>query len=201
MPAEQAQIRLMTATPVTLHALIPAPDQVTPEKSYYHYLNFYKKTLFHTPFLSRGCAVTSQEYKDAQVQLEVDHWFRTQPMAVQKYLLPLQSARYESIFIETQHNKKNIVVGEIYRIPDTNLRTSINRYDTIISKLTDTNKDLIIATDQNCDYLTFDQHKNTEDLLNIFLNNGIIPTITKPTTMTHTSATLIDNIYSIYQQR
>ena len=58
---------------------------------------------------------------------------------------------YESIFIEIQHNKTNIVVGEIYRIPDTNLRTSINRYDTIISKLTDTNKDLIIATDQNCD--------------------------------------------------
>ena len=92
MPAEQAQIRLMTASPVTLRALIPAPDQVTPENSYYRDLNFYKKTLFHTPFLSRGRAVTSQEYKDAQVQLEVDHWFRTLPMAVQKYLLPLQSA-------------------------------------------------------------------------------------------------------------
>ena len=32
------------------------------------------------------------KYKDAQVQLEVDHWFRTLPMAFQKYLLPLQSA-------------------------------------------------------------------------------------------------------------
>ena len=31
MPAESAQIRLMTASPVTLHACIPAPDQVTPE--------------------------------------------------------------------------------------------------------------------------------------------------------------------------
>ena len=92
MPAEQAQIRLMTASPVTLRALIPAPDQVTPENSYYRDLNFYKKTLFHTPFLSRGRAVTSQEYKDAQVQLEVDQWFRTLPMAVQKYLLQLQSA-------------------------------------------------------------------------------------------------------------
>ena len=91
MPAEQAQIRLMTASPVTLRALIPAADQVTPEQSYYRDLNFYKKTLFHTPFLSRGGAVTSQEYKDAQVQLEVDHWFRTLPTAVQKYLLPLQS--------------------------------------------------------------------------------------------------------------
>ena len=91
MPAEQAQIRLMTASPVALRALMPAPDQVTPEQAYYRDLNFYKKTLFHTPFLSRGRAVTSQEYKDVQVQLEVDHWFRTMPSAVQKYLLPLQS--------------------------------------------------------------------------------------------------------------
>ena len=103
---------------------------------------------------------------------------------------------YESIFIETQHYKKNSCWRNIYRIPDTNIRTSINRYDTIISKLTDTNKDLIIATDQKCDYLQFYQHKNTEDLLNIILNNGIIPTITKPTRITHTSATLIDNIYT-----
>ena len=99
MPAEQAQIRLMTASPVMLRALIPAPDQVTPEQAYYRDLNFYKKTLFHTLFLSRGRAVTSQEYKDAQVQLEVDHWFRTLPSAVQKYLLPLQST-YQKWFNE-----------------------------------------------------------------------------------------------------
>ena len=67
MPAEQAQICLMTASPVTLRALIPAPDQVTPEQAYHSDLNFYKKTLFHTPFLSRRRAITLQEYKDAKV--------------------------------------------------------------------------------------------------------------------------------------
>ena len=30
MPAEKSQIRLMTASPITLRACIPAPDQVTP---------------------------------------------------------------------------------------------------------------------------------------------------------------------------
>ena len=34
MPAESAQIRLMTASPITLRACIPAPDQVTPEQAY-----------------------------------------------------------------------------------------------------------------------------------------------------------------------
>ena len=88
MPAEQAQIRLMTASPVTLRTLIPAPDQVTPERSFYRDLHFYKETLFHTPFLSGGRAITTQEYKDAQVRLEVDAWLTS---AVRKYLLPLQS--------------------------------------------------------------------------------------------------------------
>ena len=100
MPAEQAQIRLMTASPVTLRALIPAPDQVTPEQAYFRDLNFYKKTLFHTPFLSRGRAITSQEYKDEQVLLEVDTWFRTLPSAVQQCLLPLQST-YTKWFNDT----------------------------------------------------------------------------------------------------
>ena len=91
MPAESAQIRLMTASPVTLRACIPAPDQVTPEQAYFKDLNFYKKTLFHTPFLSRGRAVTLFEYRDAKVIFEVDDWFNTLPAAVKRYLLPLQT--------------------------------------------------------------------------------------------------------------
>ena len=58
MPAEKSQIRLMTASPITLRACIPAPDQVMPQQAYFKDLDFYKKTLFHTPFLSRGRAVT-----------------------------------------------------------------------------------------------------------------------------------------------
>ena len=54
MPAEQAQIRLMTANPITLRACIPAPDQVSPERAYFKDLDFYKKTLFHTPFFLVG---------------------------------------------------------------------------------------------------------------------------------------------------
>ena len=67
MPAEQAHIRLMTASPITLRACIPAPDQVTPEQAYFKDLDFYK---FHTPFLSRGRAVTLLEYRDAKVVFE-----------------------------------------------------------------------------------------------------------------------------------
>ena len=82
MPAEKSQIRLMTASPITLRACIPAPDQVTPEWAYYKDLNFYKQTLFHTPFLSRGRAVTLLEYRNAEIVFEVDNWFSQLPQGV-----------------------------------------------------------------------------------------------------------------------
>ena len=100
MPAEKAQIRLMTASPISLGACTPAPDQVTPERAYFKDLDFYKKTLFHTPFLSRGRAVTLLEYRDAKIVFEVDDWFNQLPQAVQRYLLPLQSM-YTSGMIKT----------------------------------------------------------------------------------------------------
>ena len=93
MPAESAQIRLMTASPITLSACIPAPDQVTPEQAYFKDLDFYKKTLFHMPFLSRGRAVTLIEYRDAKIVFEVDDWFSMLPQAVKRYLQTRQHAR------------------------------------------------------------------------------------------------------------
>ena len=83
MPAEKSQIRLMTASPITVRACIPAPDQVTPQQAYFKDLDFYKKTLFHTPFLSLGRAVTLLEYRDAQIVFEVDNWFSQLPQGVQ----------------------------------------------------------------------------------------------------------------------
>ena len=97
--AEKSQIRLMTASPITLRACIPAPDQVTPQQAFFKDLDFYKQTLFHTPFLSRGRAVTLLEYRDAKIVFEVDDWFNLLPQGVQRYLLPLQS-RYAKWYSE-----------------------------------------------------------------------------------------------------
>ena len=122
MPPERAQIRLMTASPVTLGACIPAPDQVTPEQAYFRDLNFYKKTLFHTPFLSRGCAVTLLEYRDAQVIFEVDDWFNTLPAAVKRYLLPLQS-KYVKWYNETVRDlTQNYAFCELCKQKTSNLQ-------------------------------------------------------------------------------
>jgi hypothetical protein len=102
---------------------------------------------------------------------------------------------FESIFIETCDKYSPAIIGEIYRIPNTNAQTSLERFKTTLNKLEHANKQIIIGTDQNFDYLKIDSDRVTSDLFDAYLSSNIIPTITKPTRVTHTSATLIDNLY------
>ena len=124
MPAEKSQIRLMTASPITLRACIPAPDQVTPQQAYFKDLDFYKKTLFHTPFLSRGRAVTLLEYRDAKIVFEVDDWFNQLPQGVQRYLLPLQS-KYAKWY---QENVRDLTQNYSYCILCKTKQTNLQRH-------------------------------------------------------------------------
>lgn len=102
--------------------------------------------------------------------------------------------QFESVFIEIDVENSKTIVGEIYRIPNSDPHLSLQRFDYIFSKLHNF-KNVVIGTDQNFDLLKVNAHKNTSDLLDSAFANGLIPTITKPTRITHTSATLIDNIY------
>ncbi|KAK2151928.1 hypothetical protein LSH36_345g01019 [Paralvinella palmiformis] len=55
--------------------------------------------------------------------------------------------------------------------------------------------DQILATDQNFDFAKINTQTNTSDLFDIFYSRNFIPTITKPTRITPSSTTIIDNIY------
>jgi len=102
---------------------------------------------------------------------------------------------FESLFIEATHNKTTVIVGEIYRVPNTSVKTSIERFHTILDRLKKANCDVIMGTDQNLDLLKYNNDSNIRHFLDGFISSGFIPTITKPTRITHSSATLIDNIY------
>ena len=56
------------------------------------------------------------------------------------------------------------------------------------------NKHIIIGLDHNMDLLKSSIHRQTNDFTEMLLDNGMIPTITKPTRISKTTATLIDNI-------
>jgi hypothetical protein len=106
-----------------------------------------------------------------------------------------ENQQFETIFAEICYGKSKIVVGEVYRVPNTNEKLSIQRYETILQKLINLNGDVIIGTDQNFNFLDTERRGNTQDILNVFITNGFIPTITKATRICHSTSTLIDNIY------
>ena len=53
-----------------------------------------------------------------------------------------------------------------------------------------------MGTDQSIDYLKINDHASTSNFFDINLDAGLMPMITRPTRISHTSATLIDNIYT-----
>ena len=61
------------------------------------------------------------------------------------------------IFIETVNIPNKAIVGEIYRIPNSNTGVSLERYDTILSKLSNSHN-VIIGSDLNFDFLKTETH-------------------------------------------
>ncbi len=103
---------------------------------------------------------------------------------------------YETLFLEVESSPRNVIIGEIYRIPNTPIQASIRRYEDTISQLiANESHDLLIGSDSNFDFMKLSEHRPTSDLFDNFISNGFIPVITRPTRITHSSATLIDNLY------
>ena len=113
-------------------------------------------------------------------------------------LSPFYEGEFETIFAQVRHKSSNktLLVGEIYRVPNTNAQMSIDRFDQTLSNITrEKYSTIIIGTDQNFDYLQLHSNNYVASLFNTFVAAGMFPTISKPTQTTNTSSTIIDNIY------
>ena len=106
-----------------------------------------------------------------------------------------KEGKIESCFIEVLIDRKAFIIGEMYRVPGHGEDEFIQDYQNLVSRINLEKKQIIIGTDQNMDLLKADSHKNTQIFLEYNLENGLIPSITKPTRITASTATLIDNIY------
>ena len=54
---------------------------------------------------------------------------------------------------------------------------------------------MILGMDHNLDFLKSHLHENMQSIINYNLDNDLFPVITRPTHITHSTATLIDNIF------
>ena len=118
---------------------------------------------------------------------------------IRKDLSYYEEGIFESIFIETTLNHKQVLIGEIYRVPNSDIKYFNDKYNNIIEKIKSEKKQLIIGSDQNLNLINADSQVLTQEFLDINYSNGILPVIDKPTRITHATATLIDNIYTNYE--
>ena len=114
--------------------------------------------------------------------------------------LCLNNSNIESVFCEFDRDQfnleKNVIVGVIYRPPNTDISVFNEIVSELLTKLKSLKKYVHIMGDVNINLINLEKHVATQDFVDTLLEFGIIPTISKPTRVTKNSATLIDNIFT-----
>ena len=104
----------------------------------------------------------------------------------------------ESVYAEiTCRNGTKLLLGSLYRAPNTNGKLFSEHVNEVLSRIKSRtpNMEISLGMDHNHDLLKSDTHKQTEEFLDLMVNSEMWPTITRPTRVTQTSVTLIDNIF------
>lgn len=103
----------------------------------------------------------------------------------------------ESLFIEIiVPNHKNIIVGVVYRPPNSNSHDFLSQLTDITRNHIFLNKDCFIMGDFNINLLKHDSNNTSQEFLELLLSASFLPLVSKPTRVVNNSATLIDNIFS-----
>ena len=106
----------------------------------------------------------------------------------------------ETVFIEIDklevHSETNIIVGVIYRPPNTDMKLFSELMTNVFERLQRENKLCYLMGDYNLDLLKHEIHPQTSDFLDIIYSYNYIPLITRPTGRKEQSGTLIDNIFT-----
>ena len=106
----------------------------------------------------------------------------------------------EALFLEIYvPGRKNIVIGVIYRPPQGNLIHFMNEMQSILENPVLNGKSLFLMGDYNVNLLHCNENDHVDDFLNMLMSFSLLPLITKPTRVTETTSTLIDNIFSNFQ--
>ena len=104
----------------------------------------------------------------------------------------------ETLYIEINSKcGKKIVLGSLYHVPNTNSSSFITQLQSVIDtvKHEKGDKELILCMDHNMELLKCSAHRATKYFLDGLIDREVMPTITHPTRIMQTSATLIDNIF------
>lgn len=107
----------------------------------------------------------------------------------------LDLATFEHLFLKIKLKCSELMIGVIYRPPGQGLDLFLQEFDKLILHIESKSKDIILTGDFNIDLLKVNDHHETNIFYNSLIAHHFLPTITKPTRLTQTSKTLIDNLF------
>ena len=114
--------------------------------------------------------------------------------------LDVFNSNCESLFLEVESDSvgmsRNVIIGVIYRIPNTNVSAFIDLLKTILERVKKENKFCYLLGDYNLDLLNSESHSTTGEYFDLLCSYSYMPLINKPTRVTANTATIIDNIYT-----
>ena len=103
----------------------------------------------------------------------------------------------ETCFLEVPRIKqKNIIIGCIYRHPESNLETFHQLLSQRLDLINRTGLEAYLTGDYNINFLHYSSSNQVSDYLDMLFSLGYMPLITKATRITYHSKTLIDHIYT-----
>ena len=89
-----------------------------------------------------------------------------------------------------------MIIGVIYRPPNSDMGAFIEKLNELTESLKTERKVCYLLGDFNINLLNYETHAQTGSFFDMLSSNGFLPLITRPTRVTATSATLIDNIFT-----
>ena len=102
----------------------------------------------------------------------------------------------ENLFIEILNEKsKNIILGTIYRPPNTNSDLFLESFDQCLNMICKENKNVYLMGDYNINLLST-ENNHTLTLINLLYSLAFHPHINNPTRISCNSESLLDNVFS-----
>lgn len=106
------------------------------------------------------------------------------------------TAEYKFIVVKNfcKNSRIKTILGVIYRPPNLPFDPFSDKFDQLLAEINNRGALLYLAADFNINLLTHQEGPKARKFINILMSNNHFPLFSRPTRITNTSSTLIDNI-------
>ena len=110
--------------------------------------------------------------------------------------LEIKGSSLENVTIEILlRNKTWVICMSVYRPPNTNVSEFVDEFSNLTCNIrSQKDSTMVIGLDHSLDFLKSEIHSPTKLFIERILDLGLYPTVSRPTCITKSTATLIDNI-------